>query len=142
MQLSPGPGCNSVLSCLLINATSAGVTVLSCLFPCASAAPGTWSAAGTSSAFGASAGHPLPEERTAPSVRASTTATLGCAVLFRKVQRFAFLSRSFYHAGVLIFSSFAQVMWLHLYRINRSFSLGIWSALHYKTLIELGVRNI
>jgi len=62
------------------------------LFPSARIAHGMLNAVENSFAFGGSAGNPLQKERTAPFVRTNTTATLECAVLFRKVQRLCFLS--------------------------------------------------
>lgn len=99
MQLSSGAGFNSVFSCphmqLVLERQFSHV-----LFPFASIARGMLNAAETSFAFGASAGNPLQKERTAPFVRANMTATLECAVLFRKVQRVCFLSYSFRNTGV------------------------------------------
>lgn len=77
------------------------------LFLFASAAHEMLNAVETSFAFGASAGNPLQKGRMAPFVRTNMTATLECAVLFRKVQRLCFLSFVFSNAAVLIFSSFA-----------------------------------
>lgn len=77
------------------------------LFPFASTAHGMLNAVETSFAFGVSAGNPFQKERTAPFVRTSTTATLEHAVLFKKVQRFAFYPIHFIvqELGVFIFSS-------------------------------------
>lgn len=99
------------------------------LFPFASIAHGMLNAVETNFVFGESARKPPQKEKTAPFVRTNKTATQECAVLFRKVQCFCFLSYSFHNTGVLIFSSFAQVKQIDLYGTSRSLCLSLGHAL-------------